>query len=47
VLNERFTVATGVGFVLVLSGSVLATSSSRSVSVPPVPPVPTVAERAG
>jgi drug/metabolite transporter (DMT)-like permease len=33
VLSERFTLAMGIGFVLVLAGSVLATSSSRQRAV--------------
>jgi drug/metabolite transporter (DMT)-like permease len=36
-LDERFTVVTGVGFVLVLAGSVLATSPSRTPATLPEP----------
>ncbi|HEX3811427.1 MAG TPA: DMT family transporter [Mycobacteriales bacterium] len=39
VLNEPFTVAIGVSFVLILTGSVLATSSRLSRRRPVVPPV--------
>jgi drug/metabolite transporter (DMT)-like permease len=39
VLNEPFTVAIGVSFVLILTGSVLATSSRLSRCRPVVPPV--------
>ena len=38
VLDERFTVVTAIGFVLVLAGSVLATTRTRSAeAAPPVP----------
>jgi drug/metabolite transporter (DMT)-like permease len=40
VLGERFTVAIGVGFVLVLAGSVLATSRSAAASRPALPSEP-------
>jgi hypothetical protein len=46
VLDERVTVATGVGFALILLGSVLATQREAPAAVPALEPVP-VGVRAG